>query len=166
MAPKIMDPPNRYLDGHKTGFLLHSDDLNISHLTHHSDCIPSAVYRSVDKGTMLVSSPKLLEFNNSALDAAIKHWKLNLLNYFDVDNPEAIISWALENKLEQIVTPYASVGNTSQILEKMKTLLSNHGIQLTQVMREHDIVCWPYATKVFFKFREKIPKILTSLSMI
>ena len=166
MAPKIIDPPNSYLAGRKTGLLLHSDDLNIAHLTHHSECIASAAYRPVDAGTMLVSSPKLLEFNNAALDAATKHWKPNLLNCCDVTTPEAILSWALENKLEQIVTPYAAVGNTSQMLEKCKHLLNNHDVQLSQVMREYDIVCWPYATKGFFKFREKIPKILTSLSMV
>ena len=166
MAPKIIDPPNRYLDGRKTGLLLHSDDLNISHLTHHNDCIASAAYRQVDAGTMLVSSPKLLEFNNAALDAATKHWKPNLLSCCDVTTPEGILSWALEKKLEQIVTPYAAVGNTSQMLEKCKHLLSNQGVQLTKVMREYDIVSWPYATKGFFKFREKIPKILTSLSII
>jgi deoxyribodipyrimidine photo-lyase len=166
MAPKIIDPPNPYLEGRKTGLLLHSDDLNTAHLTQYSDCIASATYRPVDAGTMLVSSPKLLEFNNAALDAATKHWKPNLLNCCDVTTPEGILSWALENKLEQIVTPYAAVGNTSQMLEKCKHLLSNHGVQLTQVMREYDIVSWPYATKGFFKFREKIPKILTSLSII
>jgi deoxyribodipyrimidine photo-lyase len=166
MAPKIIDPPNPYLEGRKTGLLLHSDDLNIAHLTHRSDCIASAAYRPVDAGTMLVSSPKLLEFNNAALDAATKRWKPNLLNCCDVTTPEGILSWALENKLEQIVTPYAAVGNTSQMLEKCKHLLSNHGVQLTQVMREYDIFSWPYATKGFFKFREKIPKILTSLSII
>ena len=166
MAPKIIDPPNPYLEGRKTGLLLHSDDLNIAHLTHRSDCIASAAYRPVDAGTMLVSSPKLLEFNNAALDAATKHWKPNLLNCCDVTTPEGILSWALENKLEQIVTPYAAVGNTSQMLEKCKHLLSNHGVQLTQVMHEYDIVSWPYAIKGFFKFREKIPKILTSLSII
>ena len=166
MAPKIIDPPNPYLEGRKTGLLLHSDDLNTAHLTQYSDCIASATYRPVDAGTMLVSSPKLLEFNNAALDAATKRWKPNLLNCCDVTTPEGILSWALENKLEQIVTPYAAVGNTSQMLEKCKHLLSNHGVQLTQVMREYDIVSWPYATKGFLKFREKIPKILTSLSMI
>jgi deoxyribodipyrimidine photo-lyase len=166
MAPKIIDPPNPYLEGRKTGLLLHSDDLNIAHLTHRSDCIASAAYRPVDTGTMLVSSPKLLEFNNAALDAATKRWKPNLLNCCDVTTPEGILSWALENKLEQIITPYAAVGNTSQMLEKCKRLLSNHGVQLTQVMREYDIISWPYATKGFFKFREKIPKILTSLSII
>jgi deoxyribodipyrimidine photo-lyase len=166
MAPKIIDPPNPYLEGRKTGLLLHSDDLNIAHLTHRSDCIASAAYRPVDTGTMLVSSPKLLEFNNAALDAATKRWKPNLLNCCDVTTPEGILSWALENKLEQIITPYAAVGNTSQMLEKCKRLFSNHGVQLTQVMREYDIVSWPYATKGFFKFREKIPKILTSLSII
>jgi deoxyribodipyrimidine photo-lyase len=166
MAPKIIGPPNRYLEGRKTGLLLHSDDLNIAHLTHRSDCIASAAYRPVDAGTMLVSSPKLLEFNNAALDAATKRWKPNLLNCCDVTTPEGILSWALENKLEQIITPYAAVGNTSQMLEKCKHLLSNHGVQLTQVMREYDIISWPYATKGFFKFREKIPKILTSLSII
>ena len=166
MAPKIIDPPNPYLEGRKTGLLLHSDDLNTAHLTQYSDCIASATYRPVDAGTMLVSSPKLLEFNNAALDAATKHWKPNLLNCCDVTTPEGILSWALENKLEQIVTPYAAVGNTSQMLEKCKHLLSNHGVQLTQVMREYDIFSWPYATKGFFKFREKIPKILTSLSII
>ena len=166
MAPKIIDPPNPYLEGRKTGLLLHSDDLNTAHLTQYSDCIASATYRPVDAGTMLVSSPKLLEFNNAALDAATKHWKPNLLNCCDVTTPEGILSWALENKLEQIVTPYAAVGNTSQMLEKCKHLLSNHGVQLTQVMREYDIISWPYATKGFFKFREKIPKILTSLSII
>jgi len=166
MAPKIIDPPNPYLEGRKTGLLLHSDDLNIAHLTHRSDCIASAAYRPVDAGTMLVSSPKLLEFNNAALDAATKRWKPNLLNCCDVTTPEGILSWALENKLEQVVTPYAAVGNTSQMLEKCTRLLSNHGVQLTQVMREYDIVSWPYATKGFFKFREKIPKILTSLSII
>ena len=166
MAPKIIGPPNRYLEGRKTGLLLHSDDLNIAHLTHRSDCIASAAYRPVDAGTMLVSSPKLLEFNNAALDAATKRWKPNLLNCCDVTTPEGILSWALENKLEQIVTPYAAVGNTSQMLEKCKRLFSNHGVQLTQVMREYDIVSWPYATKGFFQFREKIPKILTSLLII
>ena len=166
MAPKIIDPPNPYLEGRKTGLLLHSDDLNIAHLTQYSDCIASATYRPVDAGTMLVSSPKLLEFNNAALDAATKHWKPNLLNCCDVTTPEGILSWALENKLEQVVTPYAAVGNTSQMLEKCTRLLSNHGVQLTQVMREYDIVSWPYATKGFFKFREKIPKVLTSLSII
>jgi deoxyribodipyrimidine photo-lyase len=166
MAPKIIDPPNPYLEGRKTGLLLHSDDLNIAHLTHRSDCIASAAYRPVDAGTMLVSSPKLLEFNNAALDAATKRWKPNLLNCCDVTTPEGILSWALENKLEQVVTPYAAVGNTSQMLEKCKHLLSNHGVQSTQVMREYDIISWPYATKGFFKFREKIPKILTSLSII
>ena len=166
MAPKIIDPPNPYLEGRKTGLLLHSDDLNIAHLTHRSDCIASAAYRPVDAGTMLVSSPKLLEFNNAALDAATKRWKPNLLNCCDVTTPEGILSWALENSLEQIITPYAAVGNTSQMLEKCKHLLSNHGVQLTQVMREYDIISWPYATKGFFKFREKIPKILTSLSII
>ena len=166
MAPKIIDPPNPYLEGRKTGLLLHSDDLNIAHLTHRSDCIASAAYRPVDAGTMLVSSPKLLEFNNAALDAATKRWKPNLLNCCDVTTPEGILSWALENKLEQVVTPYAAVGNTSQMLEKCTRLLSNHGVQLTQVMREYDIISWPYATKGFFKFREKIPKILTSLSII
>ncbi|MDB2598025.1 DNA photolyase [Paracoccaceae bacterium] len=166
MAPKIIDPPNPYLEGRKTGLLLHSDDLNIAHLTHRSDCIASAAYRPVDAGTMLVSSPKLLEFNNAALDAATKRCKPNLLNCCDVTTPEGILSWALENKLEQVVTPYAAVGNTSQMLEKCTRLLSNHGVQLTQVMREYDIVSWPYATKGFFKFREKIPKILTSLSII
>ena len=166
MAPKIIDPPNPYLEGRKTGLLLHSDDLNTAHLTQYSDCIASATYRPVNAGTMLVSSPKLLEFNNAALDAATKHWKPNLLNCCDVTTPEGILSWALENKLEQIVTPYAAVGNTSQMLEKCTRLLSNHGVQLTQVMREYDIVSCPYATKGFFKFREKIPKILTSLSII
>ena len=166
MAPKIIDPPNPYLEGRKTGLLLHSDDLNTAHLTQYSDCIASATYRPVDAGTMLVSSPKLLEFNNAALDAATKHWKPNLLNCCDVTTPEGILSWALENKLEQIVTPYAAVGNTSQMLEKCKHLLSNHDVQLTQAMREYDIISWPYATKGFFKFREKIPKILTSLSII
>ena len=166
MAPKIIDPPNPYLEGRKTGLLLHSDDLNIAHLTQYSDCIASATYRPVDAGTMLVSSPKLHEFNNAALDAATKRWKPNLLNCCDVTTPEGILSWALENKLEQIVTPYAAVGNTSQMLEKCKHLLSNHGVQLTQLMREYDIISWPYATKGFFKFREKIPKILTSLSII
>ncbi|MDG1018229.1 MAG: FAD-binding domain-containing protein [Paracoccaceae bacterium] len=166
MAPKIIDPPNPYLEGRKTGLLLHSDDLNTAHLTQYSDCIASATYRPVDAGTMLVSSPKLLEFNNAALDAATKRWKPNLLNCCDVTTPEGILSWALENKLEQIVTPYAAVGNTSQMLEKCKHLLSNHGVQLTQAMREYDIISWPYATKGFFKFREKIPKILTSLSII
>ena len=166
MAPKIIDPPNPYLEGRKTGLLLHSDDLNTAHLTQYSDCIASATYRPVDAGTMLVSSPKLLEFNNAALDAATKRWKPNLLNCCDVTTPEGILSWALENKLEQIITPYAAVGNTSQMLEKCKHLLSNHGVQLTQVMREYDIISWPYATKGFFKFREKIPKILTSLSII
>ena len=166
MAPKIIDPPNPYLEGRKTGLLLHSDDLNTAHLTQYSDCIASATYRPVDAGTMLVSSPKLHEFNDAALDAATKRWKPNLLNCCDVTTPEGILSWALENKLEQIVTPYAAVGNTSQMLEKCKHLLSNHGVQLTQVMREYDIFSWPYATKGFFKFREKIPKILTSLSII
>ncbi len=64
-----------------------------------------------------------------------------------------IIEWA--TGFDHIVMPYAPVGGTADAL-------TDTGLTLNQQLREYDARAWPFATAGFFKFKDKIPKLLAA----
>ncbi|MFM2237578.1 MAG: hypothetical protein RL209_1612, partial [Pseudomonadota bacterium] len=51
-------------------------------------------------------------------------------------------------------------GPVADLFAKFAPRLEREGIKLVQIRRSWDEKFWPHATKGFFPFKEKIPKIL------
>jgi deoxyribodipyrimidine photo-lyase len=81
----------------------------------------------------------------------------HLLNNVDA---ASLIGQAREAGAEQIITSYAPVGLVADALARMAPSLESAGIPLVQIRRAWDELFWPHATKGFFPFKERIPKIL------
>jgi deoxyribodipyrimidine photo-lyase len=68
--------------------------------------------------------------------------------------------WIRDHGIRQVVTAYAPVGPTREALFTLETRLSDMGASLVFVRREWDEVFWPHATKGFFPFKDRIPRLL------
>lgn len=77
-----------------------------------------------------------------------------------LDGPGAIPDWAARTGLDHIVTPWLPTGPTPDAL---RPALAETGLPLHQIRRAHDSAAWPHATAGFFKFKEKIPKLIGQL---
>ena len=64
---------------------------------------------------------------------------------------------------KQLVVAQMSAGVWRDRLSVLQAQWRGDGIELGQVGRAYDRLCWPYAKKGFFPFKEKIPLILSSL---
>lgn len=79
-----------------------------------------------------------------------------------VDAPDAdvLIAAAHAAGVKQIVTPYAPVGPVATAARTWRPALAAAGIAFSPVRRSWDERFWPYATKGYFPFRERIPSLL------
>ncbi len=75
------------------------------------------------------------------------------------ESAAAITDIARSAKVQQIVTAYTPVGPTASWLEQ------DFGLPIIPIRRAWDEVFWPHATKGFFPFKEKIPKVLAELGL-
>ncbi|MFN3451932.1 MAG: FAD-binding domain-containing protein [Sphingorhabdus sp.] len=76
---------------------------------------------------------------------------------------ETLVAQAKQAGAQQIITPYAPVGAVADLLAILAPRLEREGIPLVQIRRSWDEKFWPHATKGFFPFKEKIPKILAEM---
>jgi deoxyribodipyrimidine photo-lyase len=76
------------------------------------------------------------------------------------DLPRAIVAWAQENGLSQIVTPFAPVGPVADRLHMMAEACAAAGIRFVPVRRAWDSRAFPHATRGFFQFKTHIPGLL------
>lgn len=83
----------------------------------------------------------------------------------DMVGVETLIRRAKDAGAEQIITPYAPVGPVADLFAKFAPRLEQEAIPLVQIRRNWDEKFWPHATKGFFPFKEKIPKILGELGL-
>lgn len=79
---------------------------------------------------------------------------------------EKLIEAAQDAGVKQVVTAYAPVGPVATELARIRKELVAAGINLSQVRRSWDADFWPFATKGFFPFKEKIPAVLKQRRMI
>jgi len=77
-----------------------------------------------------------------------------------LDGPDAIAGWAARERLDHIVTPWLPTGPTPDAL---RPALADAGVPVHQIRRAYDSAAWPYATAGFFKFKDKIPKLIGQL---
>ncbi len=78
---------------------------------------------------------------------------------------DAIIAAARDAKVKMVVTAYAPVGPVADALNAIEPALNAAGLSLVRVRRDWDGAFWPYATKGFFPFKERIPALLAQMGM-
>jgi deoxyribodipyrimidine photo-lyase len=154
-------PQVGYFDTQKPAFLLVTPE----------DLHPESVFGASAKinGASILFDPETLAGDNARAfvagavhDAAERignNFKCptHLLNNVDA---ASLIGQAREAGAEQIITSYAPVGLVADALARMAPSLESAGIPLVQIRRAWDELFWPHATKGFFPFKERIPKIL------
>jgi len=67
-----------------------------------------------------------------------------------------IDKWRVDHNLDHIVTAHTPIGHVADYLKDF---------DIRYIARDYDQACWPYVTKGFFKFREKIPKLIDELNV-
>jgi deoxyribodipyrimidine photo-lyase len=65
-----------------------------------------------------------------------------------------------QDNIKQVFTPYAPQGPVASWIEKQKHKFESADLSLVIKRRAWDDAFWPHATKGFFPFKEKIPKLL------
>ncbi len=78
---------------------------------------------------------------------------------------DKLAMWARSAGVSQIVTPYAPVGPVGDALDVLRDLVAAEGIAVLRSRRPWDSHLWPFATKGFFAFKERIPNALRSLGV-
>ena len=73
---------------------------------------------------------------------------------------DAMRDWAARHGLKQIITADAPVGPVKDRLDVLAPALAADGVALVRLRRAWDDVAWPLATRGFFPFKEKIPRLL------
>jgi len=74
--------------------------------------------------------------------------------------PPTIASWAVTERLDTVVVPYAPIGPVHERLDALRPVLASEGIGLATVRRGWDSEAWPHASRGFFPFRESIPSLV------
>jgi deoxyribodipyrimidine photo-lyase len=129
----------------------------------------AAFIRATEYRSALDVSPKVLSFVDGALADTRCRLSGSLENVSEIARGgqaiDHVVEWTRQNGLRQLVTPYVPVGPTAEVVRLLVDKLGSQGIQLIPVLRSWDEGSWPHATHGFFKFREKIPKILREVNM-
>ncbi|MEM8536778.1 MAG: FAD-binding domain-containing protein [Pseudomonadota bacterium] len=144
----IIDP------GKRTGLLLTEEDLSPGWILDQVTPVATATLQCTAKRSPLPVSDGVTRFISDAIDAATDRYGDRLGSVTAV-NVDQVQSWIDDNALEQVVTSYAPVGPTQDALADT---------DLVRVIRPYDQAAWPYATHGFFRFKEKIPKLIKHLS--
>ena len=144
-----------------TGLLLHEEDLCLDWLLDRAPPIAATARRHhvIGRSPLQVARP-VRDFTTGALeDAAARHSD----RLGAVSQPESLTNWAQGHGLSQIVTAHPPVGPAADALAGEKPALEAAGIRVARLIRPEDGAAWPHATRGFFKFKEKIPRLLAAL---
>ncbi|SFQ12199.1 deoxyribodipyrimidine photo-lyase [Roseivivax halotolerans] len=140
-------------------FLLHEDDLSPGWLFDLGlEPEASATLDTTGRMSMLTPAEHVSAFKSRAIaDAVARHEDRLGPVTSGLSDAKAIVDWARDHGASRIVTSYAPVGPTADLLREIE------GIEVVRPLRAFDARAWPYATKGFFKFKDKIPELLGEL---
>ncbi|WP_299678262.1 FAD-binding domain-containing protein [uncultured Roseobacter sp.] len=161
-APGLLPQETPPKQGARTGLLLHPDDLSPGFVLDRVEVAATGLIAAATDIGPLTSAPHAAAFREAAQQDAAGRWSERLGEITpDLRTAAQIANWATAAGLEQIVTPYAPVGPTAD-------LLAEAGRQpevppLHQIRRSYDRAAWPHATKGFFPFKKKIPALLSRI---
>ncbi|MDA7427211.1 DNA photolyase [Primorskyibacter aestuariivivens] len=128
----------------------------------------TATWQDADALSPLMTADHVAQFKTAALQDATTRWADRLGPVTACPDARAIARWATTQRqahgITQIVAPYAPAGPTADMLSELKPLLAAQDIRLIRVLRPYDARAWPHATHGFFRFKDRIPGLLSALN--
>ncbi len=161
--PPRQDPPvGDSLDPGKPSVLLLTDDDLSPGFLFDAGLDPKAtgVFTARAEATPLQLADHMHAFMDGAFDDVAARWGDRLGEMSRLTSAQEIVDWARAHGAEQIVTPYAPVGATARALDRAEAPMDDAGMRLVRCLRDYDAGAWPHATHGFFRFKEKIPRIV------
>lgn len=151
-----------------TAYLLHDDDMSPGFLFDRAPAPLATAYLSTAQArSPLYIAPHVTEFVTSALHDTATRWQDRLGQASPaMTEVQTIADWARNTGARQIVTLYAPTGPNATALRQLAAMLEPDGIRLIRLRRAYDSAAWPHATAGFFKFKEKIPKLIGAVKGI
>lgn len=151
------------------GLLITEDDGNAESLL--SDRPPRAALAllATAERSPLPIGERAREFAEGAIADAVAraaaHWRIDATAETGGDWGEALVAWAASHNVRTIVTAYAPVGPAAEKLALAEPALSSAGVRVVRRCRPYDALCWPHATRGYFKLKSKIPVLLGKLNL-
>ncbi|MEM8654965.1 MAG: FAD-binding domain-containing protein [Pseudomonadota bacterium] len=164
--PDAMPLPDadRPVPSDRTVLVLHDDDLSPGFLLDaRITPVATAVIATRSGLSPLKMAPHVTEFAAAAAQDAVARYGARLGTVSHIPpTPEAIQTWVQDMRADQIVTPYAPVGPAADVI----AALAGRGDMppIRRARRAYDSAAWPYATHGFFRFKDKIPRLLEAVS--
>ncbi len=168
--PLPVAPPEPALPGRglRSGLLVTEEDLGPG--------LSRRDYAAADRVAVLTAtgrrspfgvSPRVQAFAEGAVDDTLRRGGLTAAVRVDHANTNdsvgRIVAWAVDRRLEQLVTPYVPAGPTAEATAELAEALAAKAIKLVPVLRDWDRRAWPHATHGFFPFRKQIPALIRGI---
>lgn len=154
-------PATAPLHDKRVALLLHEDDLHPESLPLSADVV----------GVAALTRPALIDANSpaeifaaGARDDALARAAAHFNTSTETIDAGSVAAWAQRLGVRTVATPYAPTGLTAWALTRIESDLARDGVRLVSIRRPFDERAWPYATAGFFKFKERIPKLLQAMS--
>ena len=147
MAAPVGDTP----PGGQVGLLLTEDDLTPDWLLDRVDPVAVAVFDATARRSPLHVSPQVLGF----AAGAVQDLEARIGPVTRLATPEDLTAWAAG--FRAVALPYPPVGPAAEALAQALPADRTH-----RLLRPHDRRAWPHATAGFFKFKKKIPDLLSA----
>jgi len=150
----------------RVGLLVHEEDLHPEGLRAEYPALDHAVavagQADVDSRSPLGTAAHVQAFTDAALDDGLTRAS----DAYGVPavrldaTPDAVAEWARSERLDTVAVPYAPVGPVAERMPTLAAALSAESIALVPVRRRWDDLAWPHASRGYFPFREKIPRLV------
>ena len=146
----------------RTGLLIHNDDLELSPVINGLRIESTIAVNNLDQISPWSCAKSVHTFVNSLIeDVSIRYIdKIGAVKV--ILTPDEVEDWYHEHKIEQIVVAYAATGPNASFIKNLK----KRGLNVVEISKEYDQISWPNATHGFFRFKEKIPALISELGLI
>lgn len=146
----------------RTGLLIHDEDLDLSPVINGLKIESAIAVNNLDQVSPWSCAKSAHTFVNSLIEDVSIRYKDKIGAVKLVTTANQIENWYYENKIEQIVVAYAAIGPNASFIKNLK----KRGLNVVQISKEYDQIAWPNATHGFFRFKEKIPALISELGLI
>ena len=147
----------------KIGFLTHDEDLSP---IDHPDCAVASAHAILSRPPKQRAVPFKQAFLNGLIEDVSERLSQTVArDVARVSSPDDILTWAQDQRLDCLVTPFAPIGGTADQIDQICRTLSGHGIKVLISQRQWDHAFYPHAQKGFFQIKAKIPHILEVLRL-
>ncbi|WP_141939761.1 FAD-binding domain-containing protein [Microbacterium sp. SLBN-154] len=167
LPPRSPIPPGETAPaGERLGVLLHEEDLALDSLRGEHPWLDGGVVAvaacaDADARSPWGASDTVRAFTAGALADGLERAAPGAAALaVGVDPPAAVVEWAVSEKVDTVVIPYAPVGPVAERMTGLRAALADRGIALRAARRDWDSLAWPHARRGFFPFRAEIPRLL------